>query len=290
MEYGLILLSVVMFGACFALNDVYRKLRGSGLKQSLETTFIGSLAGIIVLIIFNGLKWEFTWFTLIMAMIAALNGIGFTFCSFKALDVINLSLFSLFSMLGGMALPFLQGILFYGEWNQIVAKIICFVCISIALALTVTKGDDKKKSGTIYYIGIFVLNGMSGVLTKLYNTLPFARASAEGYSIWIAICSLVLAVVLWLVLYGKDKNGQPYTWKAAAVSATSGTISRVANYLLVIALLTVDSSVQYPLVTGGVMIVSTLICYLSDKKPTKKEWLSVAIAFVGMLALFAIPI
>ena len=60
--------------------------------------------------------------------------------------------------------------------------------------------------------------------------------------------------------------------------------------LLVFALATVDASVQYPMVTGGVMIVSTVICYLQRKKPTVKELLSVALAFLGTLALFLIPV
>ena len=151
MYYGLIILSVVMFGFNFALQDVYRKMRGSSLRVSLESSFIGSAAGLAVLLIVNGfqngLQFEFTPFTLIMALLAALNGFAFTFCSFRALDVINLSLFSLFSMLGGMALPFLQGIIFYGEkitW----AKVICFVLICLALLLTVSRSGEKKK-GTI---------------------------------------------------------------------------------------------------------------------------------------------
>jgi len=115
MYYGLIILSVLMFGGCYALQDAYRNMRGSRLNISMENSFVGSLAGFVVLLIFNGFKIEFTPFTLLIALLASLNGIAFAFCSFKALDTINLSLFSLFSMLGGMVLPFLQGIIFYGE-------------------------------------------------------------------------------------------------------------------------------------------------------------------------------
>ena len=130
--YALIVLSVVMFGGCFALNDAYRQRRGSSIKISLQFSLIGSLAGFVVLILVNGLKFEFTPFTFIMAILASLNGFAFTFCSFKALDRINLSLYSLFSMLGGMVLPFLQGILFYGE-KITVAKAVCFLFITFAL-------------------------------------------------------------------------------------------------------------------------------------------------------------
>ena len=177
MYYGLILLAVAMFGGTFAMQDVNRKLRGNNLRISLETSLIGSFAGLIVLLIINGVQLEFTVFTFLIALLSAVNSIAFTFCSFKALSSINLSLFSVFSMLGGMVLPFLQGILFFNE-EITVAKIACLVLIALALVLTIS--PEQKRGGTLYYIGIFVLNGLSGVLAKLFASSSFEKTSAAG--------------------------------------------------------------------------------------------------------------
>ena len=287
MYYALIVLSVAMFGGCFALNDVYRKIRGSNIKISLQFSLIGSLAGFVVLLLVNGLKLECTPFTLIMAILSSLNGFAFTFCSFKALDRINLSLYSLFSMLGGMMLPFLQGILFYGE-KMSLAKWVCFTLITIALVLTVEKGDRKK--GTIYYICIFVLNGMSGVLSKFYAEATFPKASATGYSNLSAVCSIVISAILLLTLFRKKPECEKFTIAGMAITATSGVANIIANLILVIALAHVDASVQYPMVTGGVMIVSTLISFFGTNKPTTKEIMSVMVAFLGLILLFALPL
>ena len=288
MYYALIFLSVVMFGGCFALNDVYRKLRGSNLKISMEASFIGSLAGLVFLLIINSFKFEFTFFTFVMALLASLNGLAFTFCTFRALDSVNLSLFSLFSMLGGMMLPFLQGILFYGE-AVTVAKVAAVVLICISLSLSVDR--KGKGGGLIYCIGIFIFNGMSGVLTKLFNTLPFERTSAAGYSIWGGIITVLLSGSVWLILNHREKAqaGAKFSPKACAVGAATGAINKVANFILVLALVHVDASIQYPAVTGGVIIVSTLICLFGDKRPSRRELISVAIAFLGTLLLFVIP-
>ena len=288
MYYALILLSVVMFGGCFALNDVYRKLRGSNLKISMEASFIGSLAGLVFLLIINSFKFEFTFFTFVMALLASLNGLAFTFCTFRALDSVNLSLFSLFSMLGGMMLPFLQGILFYGE-AVTVAKVAAVVLICISLSLSVDR--KGKGGGLIYCTGIFIFNGMSGVLTKLFNTLPFERTSAAGYSIWGGIITVLLSGSVWLILNHREKAqaGAKFSPKACAVGAATGAINKVANFILVLALVHVDASIQYPAVTGGVIIVSTLICLFGDKRPSRRELISVAIAFLGTLLLFVIP-
>lgn len=288
MYYGMILLSVATFGGCFAMKDVYRKMRGSSFFISLESGFVGAFAGLLVLLIINGFQFDLTPFTFLMAFLVALNGVGFSFFSFKALDVINLSVFSLFSMLGGMLLPAVLGLIFYGE-PMTLAKGVCYVFIFVALLMTVSR--EKKGKGWIYYLGVFVLNGMSGVLSKIFTEAPYEKTNAAGYSIWSALLTGVLSLVIFLILLlTKKEKHKPYNLKAFGVSAVSGASNKIANFLLVISLAHVDASVQYPMVTGGVMIVSTLICFFGERKPGKKDIVSVGLAFLGMLALFVIPI
>ncbi len=297
--YLLILLSVVMFGGCFGLNNAYRKKRGSSLKVSMESSCIGSLAGTIVLLSISGFSLSFTPFTLCMALLATLNSIALSYCSLKALDYINLSLYSIFMMLGGMILPFLQGLFFYKEAFTL-AKGICVLFICAALALTVEKGEKKK--GTFFYIAIFILNGLSGVFSKIFTATDLPKATAAEYSLWCSISTVALSGVFWIALAVKDRhsakdspNGyvkieRKTRLQSYGIGALNGAINKVANFILVFALLYVDASVQYPMVTGGTMIVSTLLCFFGDKKPSKKEILSVALAFLGMLSLFIIPI
>ena len=289
MYYWLIILSVVVFAGCFLLNDKYREKRGSSLKISLQFSVVSAAAGFLFLFAVNGFKPEFTWFTFIVALIGAVNSIGFTFCSFKALKIINLSLFSLFSMLGGMMLPFLQGIIFYNEAITL-AKILCFVLITLALLLTVQKGD--KRGGYVYYLGIFVFNGMSGILSKIFTSAPFEKTSPEGYSMLIALCTVILSSFILCVFFRKKEENEKSGISATLISVSCGVLNIAANLILVIALSHVDVSVQYPMVTGGVMIASTALCFFDRKKPqpSKREVLSVVLSFVGLMALFLIPV
>ena len=290
MYYGLIVVSVVMFGFCFKLSDVYRRVRGAGLAAVLSSALVSSLASIIPLAIIAGFNFESTPFTIIMAFSAALNGMLFTYCSLKALGKIDLALYSLFSMLGGMILPFVQGIAFYGEPITL-AKGVCFVLISIALLIS-TKTGGKSKGGFIYYIGIFVLNGMSGVLSRIYVSSPYPKTSSSVYSLWGSIISFALAAIVIAVLLALGKiNLKGESLRSVSVAAANGVVNKIANLLLVISLAFVDSSLQYPMVTGGVMIVSTVFSLLDKEKKTElRELISVALAFLGTLALFLIPI
>ncbi len=285
MYYALIIISVIMFGACFACNDIYQKIRGNTVKVSIQFSLISSFAGLIVLLIVNKFKFEYTHYTLLMAFFQYLISIGFTFFSFKSLGIINLSLYSLFSMLGGMVLPFLQGILFYKE-QITVAKAICLVFIIAALLLTVEKGEKNK--GYVYYIGVFILNGMSGVIAKLFVESKYPKTSSAGFSILSCLVNVAISLVI-LVVFFRKKQTPKETVKSLCSALFNGATNRIANYVLLIALMHVEASVQYPMVTGGVMIVSTVISYFGKNKPTAKDVASVVLAFIGMLALFIIP-
>lgn len=282
-SYGLLTLSTVMFGVMFWFKDIFRKNYGSGLRATLVMSLGGGIFGFIALAVINGLKFEFSWFALIMATLASLNALCFSFCSLKALDKINLSLYSLFSMLGGMALPFLSGILFHQE-GLTVGKIVCFAVITVALCLTVKK--DDKKSGAIYYAGIFFFNGMSGVISKIYQALPYEKVSSAGYSVLAALVSITLSALLLTVTKGEKRK---INFGCVFAMAGSGILNRVANWMLLISLLNLPASAQYPFVTGGTMIVSTVISLLGKNKPTKKELLAVVLAFAAVLILVILP-
>ena len=279
MYYALITLCAMMFSTQFFFNQMFQKNYGSDFSASLVSTAGGSLIGIIALSIMNGFSVGCTQFALIMALLLTLNNITFSLCSLKALGKINLSLYSVFSMLGGMALPFFSGILIFGE-DLTIQKSICFVFIMLALFLTIKKGTNKKLN--LYYIGVFILNGLSGVLLKIYQAMDFEKVSSSEFSILCAIVSLVVAVLILCFLPGEKRK---LNKKAVYAIVGGGILNRFANYFLLIALVFLPASAQYPFITGGTIIFSTVISYITKQKPSKKEFLAVVVSCIGILVL-----
>ena len=272
--YGILLAAVTMFSFQFLFKEY-----GNGLRAMLVFSAGSSLVGFIILFAINGFRFEFTWFSLFMAFFAALDSIGYTYFSLKALGRINLSLYSMFSMLGGMILPSVVGILFYNE-ELTIGKGICYALLMLALLLSSKKGG--KKSGYVYYMGVFVLNGLAGVVSTFFQKANYPKTNAESFSIWSAIAAVIISFVALIILRGKGKKP---SFKAISIAVVGGTLSRLANYVLVIALAVLPATVQYPFVTGGVMIASTIIAAIVGQKPSKREILAVAISFIGILAL-----
>ena len=156
-----------------------------------------------------------------------------------------------------------------------------------------------KKSSLI---GGAVTLSLGGVITKIFTASELSKTGPVEYSILFPLSTLLLSGGAWaaLSLYERRKavsgvEKQPIPDKRTLVkswglSASYGALNRVANFLLVFALAFVDSSVQYPMVTGGTMIVTALLSCFGDKKPKKREIVGIALGFIGMCALFFIPI
>ena len=283
MYYGILTASVILFGIQFLLNERYQKESGSGIAATFLFSLINGLAGIVCLFVINGPHLDCTPFTLLIATLAAVSGILYTFCSLKAFERVNLSLYSLFAMLGGMMLPFLVGIFFYSEPFTL-GKAICIVLIVAALLLTVDRNSGKK--GWLFCIGVFILNGLSGVLSKIYQDAPYPKASAAGYSIWVAIVAVVISAAVLVVI--RRQLRRP-TLRATVYAVGCGALNKVANYMLLVALAVLPASLQYPFVTGGVMVVTTLLAFFTARKPSRREILSVVLSFLGILVLVLVP-
>lgn len=294
LDYVLVTVATLMFGVQFLLNNLYQRESGNGIGATMTFAFIGGVIGIVSLTIINGFSFSATPFTLIMALLSALLSIAYTFCSLKAFEKINLSLYSLFAMLGGMILPFFQGIIFYNE-PVTVAKAICVVFVIAALVICTTR--NSKKGGFIYYFGVFVLNGLSGVFSKIFQASSYEKTSEAMYSIWSAAIKLLISavvIVILIILSRKNRESAPAITmpspKALIYGSAHGVFNAVANFILLLSLASLPASAQYPFITGGVIIASTIISAIMGSKPSKKEIISVVLSFIGLLALVFIPI
>ena len=75
-------------------------------------------------------------------------------------------------------------------------------------------------------------------------------------------------------------------WRAAVLFASGyGVFNGIGNLFLLISLVHLPASVQYPLVTGGVMLFSTLISALRKEKIEKKEYIAAVISFAASVLM-----
>ncbi len=278
--YGFLSAAVAAFGFQFFCGNAYRERHGSGFRATFLFGALSSAAGILLLLLISGACVSATPLTLATALASAVNSVCCTVCGQKALGKVNLSLYSLFMMLGGMAVPFAAGILFFGE-PLTAGGAACMVFLVAALLVS-ARVRGEGRGGLGYCAAVFVFNGLAGVIAKLFYVLPYERADAASLSLLTAAFVLCISLAGLLFARGEKLKLAPV---GALCGAGNGLLNTAGNFLLLLALAHLPASVQYPFVTGGVIIVSTLLSYLTPKKAGLPEWIGAALAFAGIAAL-----
>lgn len=276
MYYILLSVAVVCFAAQFLFNQKWQNEYGDTWFPALLFTLISSAIGFAATLPVNSFGIEYSHFSFAMATLSAINGIAYTYVSIKAFNTVNLSVYSVFAMLGGMLLPFLYGIIFSNE-GITVGKTVSCLLIAASLLLTTSKGE--KKGGFIYYALVFVLNGMSGVIAAIHQGNPNAVGSAS-FTVLTKLSSVIICIILWALTSRKlikiTKTGWLY-------SAGFAILCTFGNLLALISLKYLPASVQYPIITGGVMAVSLIISIIRKEKVTQKNIISTIIAFAATI-------
>ena len=100
----------------------------------------------LYMIIYNMKGMHISLFSCVVGFVHGLASFLFMYFSLKALYQANFSVFSVFSMLGGVLPPFFYGILLAPEKEPVtVGKVVCCTLIIISLICTLPGGKVNNK-------------------------------------------------------------------------------------------------------------------------------------------------
>ena len=182
MYYGIIMAAVTMFAFQFLFNRQYEKLCGNTLRAAAVFSLGTSLAGFVILLALNRFRVEFTLFSFLIALAAAVNNLLYSYCSIKALGKINLSLYSVFAMLGGMTLPFIAGIAFFDEAPTGTSTTLPSRSLSIPCC---TASPLTSRWFVLCFFAILSISSMKMMPRWAFSTSPSAAASS-----WLTTLSM----------------------------------------------------------------------------------------------------
>lgn len=277
--YCFIVIAAVMFGLQFFFNREFQQNEGNSMAKTVLFSLITSAAVAVIMFVINKGKLEFTLFSCAMAFLSALVGVMFTYFSVLAFDKVNLSVYSLFSMLGGMILPVIYGVAFYAE-DFSPKRVLCVTVIITALFIGTDLKADKKT--LLYCIAVFMLNGLAGVISKCHQSSVMATSSSN-FMLAKSIITLLICAIYMFITGMKITLNKPLKSIRAAVCFSFMT--GIANLLVLIALTHVNASVQYPMITGGTIVVSVIISLICKEKVIYKNILSAVLALVATLLI-----
>lgn len=277
MYYLLLVCATVLFSFQFLFNQKFEERNGSSLPSALLFSLYTSVLGFVVLFVTNGLSMDFSPLSFFLAGIYSAVGILYTVASIKAFNQVNLSVYSVFAMLGGMLLPSVYGLVFCDE-AVTPMKLVCYVLIIAALFF---ETDFRQKSGNkLYYAAVFILNGMSGVLSVVHQSIQnYAIVDSFDFLMWAKIWGTVIS----LIFLVKMRNRVVWVTDVKSLATCFGfaVFCTVGNLLLLLSIRHLPASIQYPIVTGGVMLVSLVIGFVRKETVRRREFIATAIAFLS---------
>ena len=288
MYYLLLMIATVLFSIQFVFNKVYQRESGETFVGSCRFLMISSLVFGALMFAYNGFRLSFEPFSLLMAACALIISVGCGYFGIVALSISDLAKYSLYMMLGGMAIPFLYGFIFNGDavtWQ----KIVCFVTIAAALYINAAGAGSAKREGwkaKLCYAAIFFFNGMSGVVATIHQN-PAAGTAIVGtndFTIWKMILNVLFCggVVLWGARHGRVKR---LSMKALGAAGGYGVVNGVAEVLVLLSIMHIEPSVQYPIITGGCVVLSVVFGLFFREKITRRNALCALITLIGTLVL-----
>ncbi len=280
MMYGFLAVSALLFALQFLFNQQYQKISGDGTNSAVTLSLYLHGISFFLMFVLNGFKLDFTWFSILMAALYAAVVLGYSFSSLKAFKTANLSVFSIFAMLGGMLLPLAYGVIFRNEGFPL-TKIICVVLIGVATAMSFEKGK-KTKGNLKYYLAVFVLNGLVGVISTIHQTKPELAVDSRSFMATVNICVVIACVVYQLIVNKKITIVSP---KEFGYLAGYAGCNGIGNLLCLIALTNLPASVQFPIVTGGTMFFSTAVSIIRKEKPSSRTVIASLIAFAATVLM-----
>lgn len=295
--------ATVLYAFQFVFSKLYQREKGSSFFYSTIFGGIVCCVSVPFLLALNGWEFEFTPFSFLIALAYAADVTVCAVFGAKTLSRANMSVYSLFLMLGGMFLPFLYGLALGESFTAVKAVAIACVLAAMIFSLRKEEGKTTDRFTVICFIVIFVTNGLTGVLTYMHQRASQPITSPSGFLLLYNICRLVFSVVTagCVYLYGRKKNAGLLEISGASENRASGRGKSLAIALVAAvgyavmngcaALLTtitasvVDAGVQSTIVTGGVMALTTINGFIFGEKPTGRNLLGLTFAIAGTVLI-----
>ena len=282
---------VCLVGAMLGVSFMYvfmKLFSGSvknGLAVSLAFTVVSTLVGAVACAIIGGGIPFYVLDSNLLAIAFGVVTIGFSLLGIVVSKLGSMSMYSMFATLGSIIISFLFGIVFNGEGAT--TSVFRYVAIAIMIVslifpvlddMKAKGGECKKRKGLLFWLACFagfVVNGLTGPIMTLQesvqqvckiNSIQFCGL----YLLFTAVLALLMLGVMLIVPKFRPQvvlSKQIIGIKPLLFSAGYGAVTVVGNALNIEALSNgVPSSVQFPVVNGGVILVTAMIGMLAFRE------------------------
>ncbi len=299
MDYFFLFLSVLCIAVQFSISRSYQLRYVRSFADTLFFSLISGISNVIFFtvlgLIFYGSLPGFSVFSILMALALAVISVAATFVGMMVMKYGDMSIYTMFMMLGGMILPYFFGIFFLDETLS-TARIAGLALLICALPCSVIKKDGQERShvsSAAFFAlcgAIFLLNGMNSILTKSHSISGTAVLPIH-FIVYVNLFQAILSGVSYGAVQHREKASlvpdrtvpPPASRRlpAVAMSASFAVVSGLGFMFNIIAAQTVPAVAMYPFITGGTIVFSAASAKIVFKEKNSR------LALIGILLSLA---
>lgn len=296
--YILIFISVFFMAGQFSIGKVYQMRFGAQPVETLKYTCLSALFCFGFLFAVNGFRLEIEFFSILMALGMSAACTAYSLVGFKMMQMGKLSVYTMFLMMGGMLLPYIYGLLFLDEEFS-AGRGIGMVLMVTALVMTTLVPEKKhEKNNRLFLIccaAVFILNGFVSIFSKVHQVeTELATVGTLDFGMLTNLFNFLLSVAAYAVLSAKvrkkdladegktgDKRNYKLFFGLIFANALAGGITLP---LQLEGASHIPAVVQYPIITGGGIILSAFAGALFFRERiTKRNGMGIALAFLATI-------
>lgn len=283
--YGLLLLSVLLMTANTALTKVFQCSVRFDLKSMAVYNLLNALLACVIFFATAGFRIRVNAATLVYALIyAAIICVNLS-AQILALALVPVPVTTLMSVAGGVLLPSVFGVVWYGE-PLTVRLVLSILLILLATALPLWGGVGAVSGkGAAACVVMFLLGGASVILVQLYSR---DSGVCDSNSFFFLTNAVIAVLCLGLTLAGDIRQGIKdalflFSPKQLGMIGGKTVLANLCSMLQVLILRQMAAS-TYAVLNSSLSLLGSValsaLCF--REKQTKKGLLAVLFAIAAL--------
>jgi len=303
MEYFYLFIACAFFALQFIFQKLFETRTKGGLSVCLWNSLVCTLVSMAVLLVRSGLPSESNAYVILIAALYSASGLICGIASITAMSRGNVASLGTFCLAGGMILPFIYGILALNEKAGLFKWLgITVLLLSLIPSVMAKAGQSKMDARFVFYASVvFATNGLVSIFSAMHQKSPQA-IDADGFlfiagmlrmaasiAIILAIAALrkgkgesaVLKNAFWEI--GREKMTGILFLILLAFAGSYAVCNTLGNVFSLKCLLTMDASLQFPLLSAVVIVLTALFGRIFfGEKITRNTWISLIMSVLGI--------
>ena len=296
----------VLFSVQFLFTKQYQIRAGAGWRPAIWMLVFANLWMGFLFLSAGGFRLRILPASLLYAVVYAVCAAVNNAASLFAMRLGKVAVVTLFSLSGGLLLPSAYGVIRLGEPLTAGKAAGTLLIVLASFGCLFGKQDERAAGGSprrfwLLCFAVFVSNGMVSVVTKAHAIRADTGSSREFLTLTSLLGLIASAAILLPGLLkrtdeagaaglrariGRDLGGKRAAWTLVLLTGGYAVCNGLANVCSMHTAKTMDSSLQFPLLSAMVVVFTALLAWaVFHEKPGRGDAAGLGLTVAGMALL-----